>query len=158
VFRSFSNSGEPIRAIEKAGTLHGARTETCFVKHQFVFNVSNSELDYLIKDQIINELERLGISSESNTATLWYRLSYFASHHAEYFYASNRKTEPDDCDMEPWKLEEPRKLLPMQEAPDPTWRKLLIKSDNKAVFDGKDPFSFLERVKKFQQRYGFSGK
>jgi len=60
---------------------------------------TRSWIYHLTKDQIVKELERLGISSEGNIAILRHRLSCFASQHPEYSYASNSKTEPED--MEP---------------------------------------------------------
>jgi len=60
---------------------------------------TRSWIYHLTKDQIDKELERLGLSSEDNTATLRHRLSCFASQHPEYSYVSNSKTEPED--MEP---------------------------------------------------------
>jgi len=52
----------------------------------------------LTKDQLVKELERLGIGSEGNTASLRHRLNCFASQHPEYSYASNGETEPDDME------------------------------------------------------------
>jgi len=60
---------------------------------------TRSWIYHLTKNQIIKELERLGISSEGTTATLRHRLSCLASQHPEYSYASDSKTEPED--MEP---------------------------------------------------------
>jgi len=115
---------------------------------------TRSWIYYLTKDQIVKELERLGISSEDNTATLRHRLNYFAFQHPEYSYASNSKTEPD---MEP--PQGTREMVPDTESRRSDMTKIINHIRKWGChFDGKDPLSFLERVQELQQEYGFSGE
>jgi len=116
---------------------------------------TRSWIYHLTKDQIIKELERLGISSEGTTATLRHRLSCFASQHPEYSYASDSKTVPED--MEP--PQATREAAPDAEGPRSDMAKIINQIRKWGChFDGKDPLSFLERVEELQQGYGFSGE
>jgi len=110
---------------------------------------------YLTKDQIIKELERLGLSSEGNTATLRQRLSCYTVRHPDYSYSSSSKTEPDD--MEPPRTT--RETAPAVDSPRADMAKIINQIRKWGChFDGKDPLSFLERVEELQLGYGFSGE
>jgi len=116
---------------------------------------TRSWIYHLTKDQIIKELERLGLNSEGTTATLRNRLSCYASQHPEYSYASNSKTEPDN--MEPSRAT--REAASDVESPRSDMTKVINQIRKWGChFDGKDPLSFLERVEELQQGYGFSGE
>lgn len=105
------------------------------------------------QNELISELETLGIDIEGSIDDLRRRLSHFASQYPEMFPAS--RTDPTSSIVPPPSIpqiaiEAPTPLF----LPDVTMEQIR-KWD--CHFEGRDPISFLERVDEFRAGYEITG-